>query len=283
MTIMKTVQEIFGTDSRNTYVNLNWAGRRETPSAIAERLSATMSLLAHRTGMNWYRDTADRNSQDVNFVVVPSDKKALIDVLHPRAREEAVPDFLNPHTDVEWSEFPTWMGFHIILRAGAERDAHTLATLNGSTASSMDRRNDIQLELEDDFPMGTPSDAARWFAELIRIWQPDHARFSNTATQLVTGLTHAAYLSWTSTKAYVEPESAQEIRIPFGDGNLHAARLWTPSGIAALNRELAQAGAPRYSKRPKQQDLPSFPDKDPEGLETLDDEVDWGQQDSTVD
>lgn len=282
MTIMRAVKEIFGADSPNTYVNLNWAGRRETPSAIVGRLAATMSLLSDRTGMDWYRDAAGLNSQHVNFQMVPTDREWLTEFLNPRASGEAVTDFLSPRAEADWSELPVWMGFHINLRAGSDRNAPTWATLNGSTASSMDRRNEVQLELADDFPMGTPSEAAHWFLELVRTWQPDQARLSNTATQLVTGLTRAAYLSWTSTKAYTEPESAQEIRIPFGDGNLRVARVWTPDGIVTLDRELAQAGAPRYSKRPTDQDPPNFPEVYPQALGILDSEVVWERQDSTA-
>ena len=128
----------------------------------------------------------------------------------------------------------------------------------------------VKLQLSDDFPLGAPSEAAHWFSGLVRIWQPDHARLSNSAVQRVTGLTRAAYLSWTSVKAYTEPESAREIRFPFGDGNLRAARVWTPDGIVALDRELAQAGAPRYSNRPTKQAPPSLPDDCPEEVAALD-------------
>lgn len=269
---MRSVGDIFGADRSDAYINLNWAGRRETPSALAGRLAATLSMLSDRTGMSWYRDTADRNSYDVNFEMVPTDPEALA-------------EFLNTRTDEGWTEVPPWMGFHILLRAGADRNAKTLATLSGSTASSMERRNGIHLQLADDFPFGTPSEAARWFLELVRTWQPDHARLSNAGAQAVTGLTRAAYLSWTSAMAYAEPESAQEIRIPFGDGNLGAVRVWTPEGIVALDRELAAAGAPRYSNRPSKQTAPTFPDRLPEGLSVLDHEVTWsgGSGDAVVD
>ncbi|WP_146070494.1 hypothetical protein [Arthrobacter sp. 08Y14] len=257
---MRSVEEIFGADRSDAYINLNWAGRRETPSVLAGRLASTLSMLSDRTGMSWYRDTADRNSHDVNFELVPTGAEALA-------------EFLNPRTDEGWMDLPPWMGFHILLRASSDRNAKTLATLSGSTASSMERRNEIHLELADDFPLGTPSEAARWFLELVRTWQPDHARLSNSAAQRVTGLTRAAYLSWTSAIAYTEPESAQEIGIAFGDGKLRAARVWTPEGIVALNRELAQAGAPRYSNRPTQQNPPTFPEDYPEELSTLDREI----------
>lgn len=270
---MRAVAEIFGTDS-GTYINLNWAGRKEHPSEVARRLAGTMALLSDRTGMRWYRDTADRNNNEVKFELVPTTEEALIDLLNPRNGEGKLTDFLSEAED-EWSEFPEWMGFHIILRAGSDRNATTLAYLTGSTASSMERRNQVKLQLSDDFPLGAPSEAAHWFSGLVSIWQPDHARLSNSATQRVTGLTRAAYLSWTSVKAYAEPESAHEIRIPFGDGNLRAARVWTPDGIVALDRELAQAGAPRYSKRPTEQDPPSFPEQFPEGLALLSREIVW--------
>lgn len=266
---MRSVKEIFGADSPNTYINLNWAGRKEYPSAVAGRLASTMALLSDRTGMRWYRDTADRNSNEVRFELVTTKKEDLSDFLNPHTRQERLPDFLSK-AEEEWSELPAWMGFHISLRASSDRDALTLATLNGSTASSMEQRNEVQLELADDFPLGTPSEAAHWFLDLVRIWQPDHARLSNTATQLVTGLTRAAYLSWTSAKAYKEPESPQEISIPFGAGNLRAARVWTPDCIVALDRELALAGAPRYSNRPTKQDPPTLPDDYPEEVATLD-------------
>ena len=264
---MKSVNEVFGAESPRTYINLNWAGRVERPAEIAARLSATMSVLSEWTGLQWYRDTADRKGTEVTFELVPTEVARLAQVINSTGGNDDEDSF-------------SWTGFFQSLRAGSDPSAKTLAVLNGSTASIMEQRNEVQLQLADDFPLGTPSQAAQWFLDLVRIWQPDHARLSTLALQKATGLSRAGYLSWTSSKAYAEPESDAEIRIPFGDGALRASRRWTVEAIVEINSELEEAGAPEFSERPAVQDPPQFPAGYPEGLDSLDREVLWARENS---
>lgn len=266
---MKSVNEVFGAESPRTYINLNWAGRVERPTAIAARLSATMSVLSEWTGLQWYRDTADRMGTEVRFELVPTEVARLTQVIDSTGGNDDEGSF-------------SWTGFFQSLRAGSDPSSKTLAVLNGSTASIMEQRNQVKLQLTDEFPLGTPSQAAHWFLDLVRIWQPDQARLSTLALQKATGFSRAGYLSWTSSKAYTEPESDAEILIPFGDGALRVSRTWTVDAIVQINRELEEAGAPEFSDRPAVQDPPHFPEGYPEGLDSLDHEVSWARENSSA-
>ncbi|MFF2678070.1 hypothetical protein ACFVRT_15975 [Arthrobacter koreensis] len=245
-----TVKDVFGDACEDTYANLNWAGREESLESSARRLAASMSVLSVLTGLQWYRDAEDLQSRTAHFVAVPSDPGALADILRARL----IPD---------WGDAAAAFRFLLSREAPSLKNTE-VAALSGSVGSAADSWNQIKLELADDFPLGGPVEAASLFAELVRIWQPDHARLSNYAVQKELVMTRAAYLSWTSNKSYEEPASDLEVSIPFGDGNLRAASVWTPGHVVALNAELASAGAPGFSKRPAQQDPPQFPSEAPD-------------------
>lgn len=258
---MKSGKDIFGISS-GPFINLNWAGRGESPESAAARLAGTMSVLSVWTGLQWYRDTGDRNSSVVRFDLIPAEQQGLTELINPRAA---------------WARdaAPRLSSYFLSLRSSPDPARTYTALLSGSAGSEQDLSNQVKLQLADDFPVGTPSQAARWFLDLVRIWQPDRARMSSQSVEQEIGLTRAAYLSWASVKAYTEPLSDKEIRIPFGDGALGAARLWTVEGIAALDRDLRQAKAPKASIRPSLQDPPQFPSRYPKELDSLDREVTW--------
>jgi len=250
LSAVRTVKDVFGDACEDTYANLNWAGREESLESSARRLAASMSLLSGLTGLQWYRDAEDLQSRTSNFVPVPADPAVLVGILRTQL-------------------FTNWGDTAATFRFLLSRDTPSLgnaeaAALSGSVGSAADSWNQIQLELADDFPLGGPVETAALFAELVRVWQPDHARLSNSAAQKELVMTRAAYLSWTSNKAYAEPVSDLEVSVPFGDGSLRAARVWTPGHVVALNAELAAAGAPSFSKRPAQQDPPQFPSDTPD-------------------
>lgn len=245
-----TVKDVFGEACEDTYANLNWAGREESLESSARRLAVTMSLLSGLTGLQWYRDTEGLQSRTANFVPVPADPTALADILQLGLRSN-------------WGDTAATFRF-LLSRDVLSLENAESAALSGSVGSAADSWNQVKLELSDDFPLGGPTEAAALFAELVRIWQPDHARLSNYAVQKELVMTRAAYLSWTSNKAYEEPASDLEVSIPFGDGNLRAARVWTPGHVVALNAELTAAGAPSFSRRPVQQDPPLFPSETPD-------------------
>ena len=245
---MKTVKDVFGADS-GASINLGWNGREEDYLSSAARFSATMVRLTALTGLQWYYDTEDRRSRRANFVAVPTAPDVLAGILRD-----------NPHPD--WGETAT--SFSALLSADPAAGLQTAARISAAVGSPPDRWNAMNLGLSDDFPLGDASEAAALFADLVRIWQPDHAQLGTTAMYASLPLTRAAYVSWSSSKAYTEPESEKEISIPFGDGTLNIARDWTVEGIIALNGELAAAGAPKASSRPKKQDPPQFPADGPD-------------------
>lgn len=263
---MKTVKELFGEYSEDTIVGLGWNGREETQLESAARLAASMSLLSELTGLQWWRDTEPLESRTANFVTVPADVTAVEELLREEVR-------------FDWGE--TAASFSVLLSASNPADgAPALASLHATVGSPIDKWNKVRISLSDDFPLGSPAQATTWFAELVRIWQPDFARLTNIAVLENKVFTRASYISWTSNKAYTEPEGRMDVRFLFGDGTLSVAREWTVEGVTALDRELAAAGAPRLSKRPKKQDTPQFPDELPEGLESLDHEVELAPQGS---
>lgn len=260
---MKTVKEIFGAESRAT-MSLGWNGREEGYGSSAARLSAALVLLSERTGMEWYRDTEDLMSRKATFVVVPTSPDTLADLLQE-------------NRNLEWGETAT--SFTAFLSAGpAGHDLPTAARIHITCGSPLDRWNKVYLAFDDAFPLGSVSDAAVMFAEFVRIWQPDYARLSTSEVNATLPLTRASYISWTSAKAYTEPESEKEVAFPFGDGTLRVAREWTVGGVVGLNQALTEAGAPKLSARPKKQDTPRFPDELPAGLEALDREVELAPQ-----
>ena len=261
---MKTVREMLGEHSEDTFVGLGWNGREETQLEAATRLVASMVLLSELTGLQWWRDTEPLESRTAHFATVPPDVNAVADLLREEVR-------------LDWGESAS--SFSAILSAADPADGEpALAQLHASVGSPIDKWNKVQISLSEDFPMGSPAQATRWFAELVRIWQPDFARLTNIAVLENRVFTRASYISWTSSNAYAEPETRMDVRFPFGDGTLSVARGWTVEGVTALDRELESAGAPRLSKRPKKQDVPQFPDALPAGLAALDREVELAPQ-----
>ena len=193
-----TVKDIFGDACADTYANLNWAGREESLESSARRLAAAMALLSGLTGLQWYRETEGLQSRTANFVPVPADPAALADIFQLRLLSN-------------WGDTAATYRF-LLSRDAPSLDNAEAAALSGAVGSAADIWNQVTLELADDFPLGGPAEAAALFSELVRIWQPDHARLSNYAVQKELVMTRAAYLSWTSSKAYEEPESELEVR-----------------------------------------------------------------------
>lgn len=137
-----------------------------------------------------------------------------------------------------------------------------------------------KLNLSDDFTPGAVAAAAALFADLVRIWEPDHAQLGTTAMYAALPLTRAAFISWTSSKAYAEPESDREVSFPSGDGVLRISRDWSVDGVMALEKDLVALGAPTASALPRVQDVPQFPDAIPPGLKDMDREVNLAPQSS---
>ena len=251
-----------GPDNQATYISLGWAGRSETPEQTAARLAASLPLLNRVDGAAWYERVSHR--QPI-LDAVPGTPETLAALVQLRLDEE------------KRSERSALMKPDFTLRMDPGQMSPDLAVLSATTGASIDWVNLATIDLADGYPLGPPSQAARLFLDLVRIWQPDRARLSTGSTDEHIITTRAAYLAWASTKAYHEPDPLpQEIALPFGDGNLYASRTWSVEAVTALHDALKSAGAPRYFDRPDQQDPPAFPEAYPDGLEKLDTQIAWG-------
>ncbi|PPB50904.1 hypothetical protein C4K88_03330 [Arthrobacter pityocampae] len=205
---------------------------------------------------------------------------------------EPVPIPVDPGALVEMidASFDRSLGFRnrtllsLFLRDDPSDESRTDPSLSIGVGSGS--TNNISLRLTDDFPLGSPAEAARLFVDLVRIWQPDLARFSTiSAIKATMGkghVNHAGYLAWVSATAYgPEPETDRELVLPHGEGWVYVAREWTDQGVVALFEDLARGGAHRVSARPDVQNPPHIPDGYPAGLEELDRLVSWGEPGST--
>ena len=172
----------------------------------------------------------------------------------------------------------------LLLPDPEDPDLNSDAMLSVLAGTPLGLNNKLSLQLEDSFPLGTPSQASRWFLDLVRIWQPQYALLKTVlANSTDYGLgTGAAFLSWLSTKAFgPAPDVESAVRIPFGDGALYAAREWSLNGFATLGSDLCAAGGAQILDAPKFQDPPAFPDGYPDGLDRLDELVAWGPNSTT--
>ena len=164
---MKTVKETFGEQSKGTFVGLGWNGREESQADSAARIVASMSLLSELTGLQWWRDTEPLESRIGHFVTVPADVSAVADLLREDIR-------------FDWGE--TASRFTGLLSAAdPNTGSPVVGQLHTTSGSPLDDWNSAQILLTDDFPLGSPAQAAAWFAELVRIWQPDFARLNSIA------------------------------------------------------------------------------------------------------
>lgn len=260
---METVSDVMGPDNRVTFISLGWAGRYETAEQTATRLAASLPALNRVDDAVWYL-IADRPQPILD--AVPETPEALTAIVASHIDRE------------DWSDTGAWANTNFGLRTDAGQMSPDLALLTAAAGTDLDGPNVVTIRLAPDYPLGAPSQAARLFVDLVRIWQPDRARLSTLSTDEHIITTRAAYLAWTSAKAYREPDPLpEEISIPFGDGTLYASRTWSVEAVTALHAALKSAGAPRYLDRPDEQDPPAFPDGFPAGLEELDSQITWGR------
>ena len=268
---MTLASEVFGPEHEQVSVYMAWKGRGETPTEIAERLSRTVTVL---TGL--YPDGsaafctlggADLNAPNR----MPDDFEGLSDLAASKSDK-------NPDGTVREQGRTSLVA---LLMPNPETGPRSDAMLSVAAGTPLGLNNKLSLQLEDTFPMGTPSETARWFLDLVRLWQPQYALLKTAltnSTDLGMG-TNSGYLSWASTKAFGSvPEVASAVCFPFGHGVLYAAREWSIAGFATLARDLAAAGGARILDTPKLQDPPAFPQGYPGGLDRLDDLVTWGPE-----
>lgn len=244
---MKTVQEVFGPDNAEPFITLNWAGRDEDAAGIARRLQPTLELIAglYPAGsVTWYIATPDIQSE---LAPVPTE-------------DEALTAYVDSTFERPWGESNAWTTISLELKASSAQKAPALAALSVRAGSIDAKMNTVILDLSPDFPMGAPAQAAAWFLELVRIWQPDSAIFTTQATldEVDLGMTHAAYLAWISGAYGEDHTAAGEVTVPYGEGLLHAADEWTVRGLTKLNDALRSAGEGKSSEIPPSQSIPEF-------------------------
>ena len=260
---MRTVREVLGPECRKPFISLVWESRKESALEVARRLAPTMSLISDRYPagtVNWYPPTDENGA---GAVPVPEDPDSLESVVKETKAAMG-------------SEFDS-SGTYLFLYEDPAQRTNPLASI--SVAAGFARDNEVTVDLPEDFPLGSPSAAARLFLDLVRIWQPDSASFMTiSAIRASMGkgyVSHAAYLAWTSAKAHEQvPAVSGEYVIPFGEGQLFVAREWTLPGIVALHDELG----PEEVRGPTVQDPPRFPNGYPAQLDELDGEILWGSE-----
>lgn len=259
---MKTVREVLGPDCRKPFVSLIWEGRNESSPELSARIKETLLLVSSRFpdgAYRWFKGPADVGE-------APS----------------VVPETIGELAEMVTDSFDMTLGSYF------SRSSLSLFLLEGPThlmdvpsAVSVDagsgNSNRVTVDLSEDFSMGSPSDAARFFLDLVRIWQPDSAKFMTASAARATMgkgyVSHAAYLSWTSAKAHPPTSQAEgEMVIPFGDGWLYVARTWTIPAIVALHEELR----PGRTDAPEVQEPPQLPEEYPVELDGLDSNIVWG-------
>ena len=263
---MRTVRDVLGPDCRKPKIVLNWAGRNESALQVARRISETLSVISGRylsEPVRWYRYLEEMGAEPVP---VPEELKALAEVV------EASYD----HT---LGEYFARSSISLFLFEDPGQRSSPVPAVNVAAGSG--NSNLVTVDLPEELPTNSPSEAARLFLDVARIWQPDTAEFT-TADARVSAMTagqdsHAAYLSWWSAKAYgAAPASEREIVVRVGDGWLYAAREWSLPAVLALGEELTSLGSQKAMSRPEKQDPPSLPDGYPVELYGLDDQITWG-------
>ncbi|MFF3038896.1 hypothetical protein [Arthrobacter citreus] len=223
---METVQEVLGPDNAEAFVTLSWAGRDEDASAIAHRLQPTLTLIAglYPAGsVHWYIASSEIQRE---LAPVPSQEEALI-------------KYVDSTFERPWGESNAWTAVFLELKGAPSQKAPVLSALSVRAGTADPKMNSVTLNLSPEFPMGTPSQAAAWFLELVRIWQPESAFFTTQATldEVDLGITHAAYLAWISA-ARDGADVDGEMRIHDVSDTLYVAKLWTVPGIVSLHNTL---------------------------------------------
>lgn len=267
---MNVASEVFGPEHEKVTLFMAWGSRVETPAEIAVRLLSTMRALtrlypeakaAFHTlegdGLNSRSRLPETVEELTGVVAAKTDRDnngQPYDEARTRLTALLLPDPTSP---------------------GLRSDA----MLSMIAGTSLGLGNKLSVQFEDSFPMGSPAEAARWFSDVVRIWQPEYALLKTSLANSIhrRTSTYAGFLSWASRKALgPSPQVDSAISLPFGDGTLYAAREWTVDGIGAFVEELAGAGARSVLDIPEEQDLPDLPAGYPDGMECLDAQISWG-------
>ena len=259
---MRTIREVLGHDCRKPFVSLSWEGRNESALELSTRILATLQLISARFPAgtySWFKGPSDIGETPAPVPEAPMD----------------LAEMVRATFDMKFGSYYSRSLLSLFLLEGPTKllDLPSAVTVRAGSGDS----NQVTVDLPEDFPLGDPSDAARLFLDLVRIWQPDLASFSTIsavrALMETKHSSHAAYLAWSSFKAHIPARPTErELVIPFGDGWMYVAKEWTVPALVALHNEIA----PEKVKGPDLQDPPSFPDGYPAVLDELDGEILWG-------
>ncbi|GAA1350911.1 hypothetical protein GCM10009636_10580 [Arthrobacter koreensis] len=263
---MKRAREVLDPDSRKPFITLSWAGRNESAAELAPRVEATTDrVLAQYKGSPavWFQSPTDLGQDPVHL---PGDIPALTDLL-----EDSF--------DRTLGDYSSRTSLSLFVDEDPPKLDRTSTSLSLAVGSG--ERNTVTLRLTEDFPLGSPSQAARLLLDLTRIWRPDSAELMTiSAARAALGkgpYNHVAYMLWASDKAYApSPEIEGELVLPYGEGRLHVAREWTDQAVVALFEELGRSGTHRASAESNLQEPPHLKEGYPDQLTDLDSLVSWG-------
>ena len=245
-----TVAQLFTPEDGCAFIPLMWGGRKETPTEVLLRATATMSALTHAVPKElavnpfWMRIADD----GLGYSPAPS----TVDGLQELVRKE--------------NEKPTGPTTLQLLLFADNTDAGLLASFNlNAGAEQTHVGNSCTVTLEQGYPLGPVDAAEDLFRELIRIWQPETAILCTDRTIADIGDlydTYAGYLSWVSASATDVPTYLSSARAEhFGDGVLLSARHWTVDGVRRMHQELLAESVPALTAIAAVQVVPQFPPK----------------------
>lgn len=261
---------LFPFEDEYAYIMLVWGSRAEKPAEVAARSWATMRALKDavptidsrypdpvwaETNPAWDGDTPGGSGRNY-MVAAPSSLEAL------RERTQQKPGI------DESGVFEDAVGMSAYLALG-DPDGPTIGSYSASMGDAYTYLgNTAVIRFMPTYPLGNQQEASQLFRTLVRIWQPDWARFGALRTsQQVEGYakSYAGYLIWIADAALGSPPALESATAdPFGDGTLLTVTDWSIEGVRSLHQELLATRAPEpVVKDPAQrQVVPQFPSSD---------------------
>lgn len=260
----QTVGDLFPkTDHVRAWLSLDWGSRKETPEQVADRILRMLPLL--RTRFRDDRDTRWRmmvpSGSGTGWTDVPGDPAVLGEMIRsPRQRDA-------PDSPVDTGTLRT--DFSLVRGPEPGSELFTFSIEAGRSQVRQQPANGISLLPPAGFIIGVPEEACGWFAELVRIWQPEHACLITPETMDLSrekgkrlGVGHrpfrvpsVGYLNWFSSIGYGRlPFPLDAVTRESPAGTLIAVSEWNARAVADLYAELETMGMLR--KMPEVQVLP---------------------------
>lgn len=264
--------ELFPSEDEYAYIMMVWGSRAEMPSEVAARGWATMKALKDAVpdgdtryaypvwsepNPAWNGDAENPEGSGHSYMVAAPDS---LQALRERTQ-------LKPGVG-ESGVFEDAVGMSAYLTLG-DPDGPTIGSYSASVGDTYTYLgNTAVIRFMPTYPLGNQQEATQLFRKLVRIWQPDWARFGALRTsQQVEGYaeSYASYLTWVADAALGTPPTLESATSDsFGDGTLLAVRDWSIDGVRSMHKELLAAGAPMPEvKDPAQRQVtPQFPPSD---------------------